>query len=229
MKTFSSFGYYYLLCWLSARKNLRGEDNKPLFFQNNRILFLLFFLLFFKNFRGAKVVLGGTPFCPPVAESQYDCLNKTAPVYFHYYFVSCFHLHHFNTRLASRGDSFLERKNTFQHGIRSIEYNGARLWNMLLASIREFSSASVFQFELKKHTVIYSTNHSECSSKSVLCSDLLIFPFHIMSKLTRHSILALKCLHCFWGGCSVCIGDGGGPCVWVLPIKGSLDSCLLSF
>ena len=81
----------------------------------------------------------------------YDCLNKTAPVYFHDYFVSCSQLHHFNTRLAPRGDLFLERKNTFQYGIRSIEYNGARLWNMLPVSIRESSSGSVFQFELKKH------------------------------------------------------------------------------
>ena len=81
----------------------------------------------------------------------YDCLNKTAPVYFHDYFVSCSELRHFNTRLASRGDLFLERKNTFQYGIRSIEYNGARLWNMLPVSIRESSSGLVFQSELKKH------------------------------------------------------------------------------
>ena len=81
----------------------------------------------------------------------YDCLNKTAPVYFHDYFVSCSQLHHFNTRLASRGDLFLERKNTFQYGARSIEYSGARLWNMLPVSIRESSSGSVFQFEFKKH------------------------------------------------------------------------------
>ena len=74
----------------------------------------------------------------------YDCLNKTAPVYFHDYFVSCSQVHHFNTRSASRSDLFLERKNTFQYGIRSIEYNGGRLWNMLPVSIRESSSGSVF-------------------------------------------------------------------------------------
>ena len=74
----------------------------------------------------------------------YDCLNKTAPIYFHDYFVSCSQLHHFNTRLASRGDLFLERKNTFQYGIRLIEYNVATLWNMLSVSIRESSSGSVF-------------------------------------------------------------------------------------
>ena len=36
----------------------------------------------------------------------YDCLNKTAPVFFHDYFTPSSERHHFNTRLASRGDLF---------------------------------------------------------------------------------------------------------------------------
>ena len=55
----------------------------------------------------------------------YDCQNKLAPIYFHDYFVQCSKVHHYSTRLASRGDSFLERKNTFQYGIRSIESSKA--------------------------------------------------------------------------------------------------------
>ena len=74
----------------------------------------------------------------------FDCLNKIAPVYFHDYFVQCSQVHNFNTRLASRGDPFLERKNTFQYGIRSIEYNGARLWSMLPVNLRASSPPSVF-------------------------------------------------------------------------------------
>ena len=66
----------------------------------------------------------------------FDCQNKIAPVYFHDYFVQCSQFHNFNTRLASHGDLFLERKNTFQYGIRSIEYNGASLWNMLPVNLR---------------------------------------------------------------------------------------------
>ena len=52
-------------------KNLRGGEGRQqvIAFKNNRLLFLLFFLLFF-NFRGAKVVLGGRPL-PPVAESRH--------------------------------------------------------------------------------------------------------------------------------------------------------------
>ena len=61
----------------------------------------------------------------------YDCRNKLAPVHFQKYFVPCSQVHRFNTRQAYRGDLFLERKNTFRCGIRSIEFTGARLWNML--------------------------------------------------------------------------------------------------
>ena len=81
----------------------------------------------------------------------YDCHNKLSPVHFQEYFVPCSQVHRFNTRLASRGDLFLERKNTFQYGIRSIEFTGARLWNMLPVPLRESSSAAIFRAELKKH------------------------------------------------------------------------------
>ena len=43
----------------------------------------------------------------------YDCLNKLAPTYFHHYFVKCSQVHNYSTRLASRGDLFLERKTHF--------------------------------------------------------------------------------------------------------------------
>ena len=43
----------------------------------------------------------------------YDYLNKTAPVFFHDYFTPSSEHHTFNTRLAPRGDLFLEQKNHF--------------------------------------------------------------------------------------------------------------------
>ena len=55
------------LLWLSAGKKLKGGDNRTLFL-NNKLLFLLFFLLFLKILGGkrlwgggAKVVLQGAP------------------------------------------------------------------------------------------------------------------------------------------------------------------------
>ena len=59
-----------LIIWFSARKSLGGGGQKTIvhcFFQNNRLAFLLFFLLLFENFRGGKSRSGGRP---PVAESQ---------------------------------------------------------------------------------------------------------------------------------------------------------------
>ena len=82
----------------------------------------------------------------------YDCQNRLAPAQFHDFFVPCAQIHSFNTRLAARSDLFLERKNTFQYGIRSIEFTGARLWNMLPTQLRESSLPSVFRTNLKKNT-----------------------------------------------------------------------------
>ena len=76
----------------------------------------------------------------------YDCQNKLAPVHFHSFFT-----HSFNTRQASRGDLFLNRKATFQYGIRSIQYSGARLWNSIPPSIHDSPSRSVFVSKLKTH------------------------------------------------------------------------------
>ena len=121
--------------------------------------------------------------------SVYDCLNKTAPVYFHDYFVSCSQLHHFSTRLAFRGDLFLERKKTSQYGMRSIEYNGARLWNMLPVSIRESSSGSVFQFELKKHLLIHRI------IQNVLQNHFSTLTYKLCSFSIPHHVKTHKALH----------------------------------
>ena len=68
---------------------------------------------------------------------MYDCYHGLAPSYFSSYFAPVASMHHYDTRAASRGDLFLQRKNTFIYGIRSIQYSGARLWNTLPAPIRD--------------------------------------------------------------------------------------------
>ena len=60
----------------------------------------------------------------------YDCHYKLAPVHFHSYFKPSSEVHSYNTCIASRGDLFLQRKNTFQYGVRCIQYTCAKLWNM---------------------------------------------------------------------------------------------------
>ena len=82
---------------------------------------------------------------------SFDCQNKLAPAYFHNFFVQCAQIHSYSVRLASGGHLFLERKNTFQYGIRSTEYNEARLRNMVTVHIRESTSLSVLRSNLKKY------------------------------------------------------------------------------
>ena len=81
----------------------------------------------------------------------YDCHYKIAPAHFHCYFKPSSDVHNYNTRMASRGDLFLQRKHTFQYGIRYIQYTGARLWNMIPVSLRSSPSSSVFRSELKTY------------------------------------------------------------------------------
>ena len=76
---------------------------------------------------------------------MYDCYHGLAPSYF----TPVASMHHYDTRAASRGDLFLQRKNTFIYGIRSIQYSGARLWNTLPAPIRDSQSVSVFRLQVK--------------------------------------------------------------------------------
>ena len=81
----------------------------------------------------------------------YDCQNNLATAHFQSYLTPSCNVHGFSTRQASRGDLFLTRKTTFQYGIRSIQYSGARLWNSLPVSIRESSSHVSFVSQVKIH------------------------------------------------------------------------------
>ena len=65
------------------------------------------------------------------------CQNHLAPTHFQSYFTPSSEVHGDNTRLASRGDLFLTRKTTFQYGVRSFEYLGARLRSSIPVLIRE--------------------------------------------------------------------------------------------
>ena len=84
---------------------------------------------------------------------MYDCQNHLAPTHSHSYFTPSSEVHGYNTRLAFKGDLFLTRKTTFQYGIRSIQYSGARLWNSIPILIRESPSWTIFITKLKTHSV----------------------------------------------------------------------------
>ena len=50
----------------------------------------------------------------------YDCVNKTAPPYFHFFFALFESAHQYGTRQASKNDIFVTQKNTLQYGLRSV-------------------------------------------------------------------------------------------------------------
>ena len=50
----------------------------------------------------------------------YDCVNKTAPPYFHSFFALVESVHQYGTRQAFKNDIFVTQKNTLQYGLRSV-------------------------------------------------------------------------------------------------------------
>ena len=74
--------------------------------------------------------------CLYISSFVYECHNKLAPIHFRDYFTQMSELHSYNTRGAARGDLFLVRKNTLQYGLRSICFNGAKIWNTIPSDIK---------------------------------------------------------------------------------------------
>ena len=64
-----------------------------------------------------------------VSSFVYECHHNLAPNHFIDYFTQVSDIHHHNTRSASHGDFFLKKKNTLQYGLRSVCFNGAKLWS----------------------------------------------------------------------------------------------------
>ena len=79
----------------------------------------------------------------------YECHNNFAPSHFADYFTQTSHIHSHNTRSAARGDFFMVRKNTLQYGLRSISFNGAKIWNNIPPEIRDSPSVRTFKNKLK--------------------------------------------------------------------------------
>ena len=66
-----------------------------------------------------------------LASFVYACINRLAPPVFDNYFNYISNIHDHSTRQATRGDIFVERKNTMQCGIKSVRYAGTQSWNTI--------------------------------------------------------------------------------------------------
>ena len=78
----------------------------------------------------------------------FESLNKLAPHYFYNYFSLNSSIHSYETRHSTRGDIYVEKKNTLQFGLRSIRYMGAKLWNDLPLEVRNSTSKFLFKRKL---------------------------------------------------------------------------------
>ena len=59
----------------------------------------------------------------------YESINMISPVCFQDFFDTLASVHQYDTRQASKGDIFMKRKNTLQHGLQSFKYAGAKACN----------------------------------------------------------------------------------------------------
>ena len=67
------------------------------------------------------------------------------PAHFRDFFRPISSIYSYNTRGATHDGFFLVRKNTLQYGIRSICYNGVRIWNNIPYEIRNSTSVKDFR------------------------------------------------------------------------------------
>ena len=85
-----------------------------------------------------------------ISSFAYECHSNLAPTHFIDYFTQISAIHSYNTRGAAHGDYFIVRKNMLVYGIRSICFNGAKIWNNIPPEIRDSSSVWNFRKRLKK-------------------------------------------------------------------------------
>ena len=76
----------------------------------------------------------------------YECVNGLSPAYFPDFFNLLSNKHMFMTRQSTKGNLFLERRNTDQYGIRSIQFSGVKLWNSIPPNIRAWKSLNTFRW-----------------------------------------------------------------------------------
>ena len=85
-----------------------------------------------------------------LASFVYACISRLAPPVFDNYFNYISNIHDHSTRQATRGDIFVERKNTMQYGIKSVRYAGTKSWNTIPIEIRRSPSISTFRSNFLK-------------------------------------------------------------------------------
>ena len=105
-----------------------------------------------------------------VASFVFECANGSSPSYFHEYFKLILNKHTIRTRQSTMGNLFLERRNTDQYGIRSIQFYCVILWISIPSEIRNLTSTACFRTKLKNIIFLYILCEIiNLTSESIFC------------------------------------------------------------
>ena len=88
-----------------------------------------------------------------IASLFMSVINGLAPQYFENFFTSLSSKYSIGTRQSKKDNLFMERQDTVQYGIRSIQYAGAKLWSSISCEFRLASSIKKFRSELKVYLI----------------------------------------------------------------------------
>ena len=101
------------------------------------------------NFKDLKLLRLTEIFELILATFVFNSINKTSPSCSHKFFLFNSSVHQYSTRQASQGNLFLFQKYSFQYGLKSIRYLGAKLWDSLPVKISYAPSQVSFKSQMK--------------------------------------------------------------------------------
>ena len=81
----------------------------------------------------------------------YKCLYRILPINFYDWFLFTNRIHNHNTRSNRNNNLFLPRISTTNYGLKSIKYNGAKIWNTLHDNIKRTNDYVTFKKLLKEY------------------------------------------------------------------------------
>ena len=99
-----------------------------------------------------------------LAKFVYNSLNKLNPINFHSWFKLTSHIHNHNTRskfididnLKATNNLFIPSARTTHYGLKSIKFQGPKIWNEISPLIRNNTSPKSFVKSLKIHYMTYN-------------------------------------------------------------------------
>ena len=148
---FYPFLTYGIVVWGATYENLL----KPVLISQKKVIRAITFSAPTSHssslFADLKILKLGDIYQLYISSFAFECLHDIAPAHFKDFFRPISSIHSYNTRAATRGDFSLLEKNTLQYGIRSISYNGVRIWNNIPLKLETQHLLQISEKNLKIH------------------------------------------------------------------------------